>query len=114
MSTQQKSYKKKDQIKLNESIYNKYFEFINDSKYKQYFESNEDNWNKIFDQVILYIDKNNKIPTRYDKNIEVKQLGNWLNSQRNNYNKKEHSMKNKEIYDKWTIFINNSKYIKYF
>jgi DNA repair protein RadD len=114
LSTQQKSYKKKDQIKLNEPIYKKYFEFINDSKYKQYFESNEDNWNKMFDQVILYIDKNNRIPSRYEKNIEVKQLGNWLNSQRNNYNKKEHSMKNKEIYDKWTIFINNSKYIKYF
>ena len=34
--------------------------------------------------------------------------------QTSNYNKKENLMKNKEIYNKWTEFINDPKYKKYF
>ena len=38
----------------------------------------------------------------------------WIVTQQKNYKNKEKIMKNKEIYDKWTEFVNNPLYLKYF
>jgi hypothetical protein len=38
----------------------------------------------------------------------------WLSHQQQNYKKKEHIMKNNEIYNKWTEFLNDNNYKKYF
>ena len=65
------------------------------------------------EEVKKYIDKNDKRPKGYDKNIHIKKLGHWINSQQANY-KKENIMKTEEIYNKWTEFINDDKYKKYF
>jgi hypothetical protein len=67
-----------------------------------------DNLNKIKD----YIDKNKKKPSQTDENKEIKQLGCWIATQLKNYKTKKHNMKNKEIYNDWTQFIN--EYQKYF
>jgi hypothetical protein len=61
-----------------------------------------------------YIDTNNKRPSSSDKNKEIKILSTCISNQSLNYKKKENLMKNKEIYNKWTNFINDSKYKKYF
>ena len=92
-----------------EEIYNKWTEFINDNKYKIYFLSNEDEWFELFNKVKLYIDTNNKRPSKHDKNLEIKQLGAWLGMQQQNYKNKEHIMVNEEIYNKWSEFINKYK-----
>ena len=89
----------------NEEIYNKWTEFINN--YKIY--SNEDSWIESLNQAKKYIDENNKRPSSEDKNTEIKTLGIWICVQKRNYNKKECIMKNEEIYNKWTEFINNYK-----
>jgi len=89
----------------NEEIYNKWTEFINN--YKIY--SNEDSWIESLNQVKKYIDENNKRPSSTDKNTGIKTLGSWISKQQTNYKKKEEIMKNEEIYNKWTEFINNYK-----
>jgi hypothetical protein len=35
-------------------------------------------------------------------NKKIKCLGAWISHQQKNYTKKEHIMKNEEIYNKWT------------
>lgn len=107
-------YKKKDQIMKHVYIYNKWTEFINNEKYKQYFLSNEDVWNNTFEEVLKHIKNNNKLPSRYDNNIKVKQLGTWFKHQQQNYRKKKDIMKNELIFNKWTQFINDKKYKQYF
>jgi superfamily II DNA or RNA helicase len=111
---QQVNYKKKLQIMKNKEIYNKWKEFINNEKYKIYFQSNEEIWNDNFIEVKKYIDINNKKPLESDKNLNIKKLGVWISYQQQNYKKKEHIMKNNEIYNKWTEFINDNNYKKYF
>jgi len=112
ISNQQNNYKNKEKIMLNEEIYNKWTVFIN--KYKKYFQSNEDLWLETFNQIIQYIDENNKRPSKHDVNKQIKHLGIWIQHQQNNYNKKEKIMLNKEICNKWTEFTNDDKYKKYF
>ena len=112
--TQQTNYKKKDRAMKNEEIYNKWNKFINDPKYINYFQSLEDNWMEKFNKVIQYIDINNKRPCQKDKDKIIKTLGRWISNQSLNYKKKEKLMKNEEIYNKWTNFINDPKYNKYF
>jgi antitoxin component HigA of HigAB toxin-antitoxin module len=114
ISTQQKNYKKKTEIMKNEEIYDQWTDFINDIQYKAYFESNEESWVKQLEQVKKYIDENNKRPSESDKNKDIKQLGKWISHQQKNYKKKEQIMKNEEIYNFWTNFINDIQYKAYF
>ena len=108
--TQQRSYKNKIQIMKNQEIYDKWTEFTN--KYEQCFRSHEKNWKITLDNVETFIISNKKTPSRHSKNIEEKQLNRWINYQKISYKKKENIMKNQEIYNIWTVFIN--KYKKHF
>jgi hypothetical protein len=98
----------------NEEIYNKWTEFINDKRYITYFQSNEELWIERLNELKQYIDTNNKRPSNHDKDINIKQLATWLSHQVKNYKKKKEIMSNEEIYNKWTEFINDKKYISYF
>ena len=98
----------------NEQIYNQWTNFINDPNYIKYFQSNEEIWLELFEQVKLYINKNNKRPSISNKDIKIKQLGSWISDQQKNYKKKKKIMSNEQIYNQWTKFINDPNYIKYF
>jgi hypothetical protein len=111
-STQPQNYSKKDKIMENIEIYNEWTKFINDEKYKKYFLTNEDEWIIILNDVKKYIDTNNKRPTSQDKNIIYRKLGNWIIANTKKFKTK--SMNNEEIYKKWTEFINDPIYKKYF
>jgi superfamily II DNA or RNA helicase len=106
------NYKQKKEIMKDEELYNKWTEFINE--YNQYFLDNKTIWNNSLEKVINYIDENNKIPSTIDKNNEIKTLGNYLSVQKQNYKTKKYIMSNEDIYNKWTEFINDTKYKKYF
>ena len=41
-------------------------------------------------------------------------MGEWIGHSQTNYSKKIHNMKDKNIYNLWSEFINNDKYKKYF
>jgi hypothetical protein len=108
------NYKIKKQIMENEEIYNLWTEFINDDKYKEYFVSNEDNWKLSLQQLKEYIDKNDKRPSSKDKNKDIKILSCWISNQTPKYKNRKEIMKNEEIYNIWTEFINDKKYKEYF
>ena len=75
-------------------------------------QNGEEIWMKRLDDVKKYIDENNKRPSKKDK--EFKKLGQWLCDQQKYYKKKICIMKNEEMYNKWTEFINDNKYKIYF
>lgn len=114
INSQSTNYKTKYQIMSNEEIYNKWTEFINNQKYKKYFQSNEDEWNNKLNEVIQYIDTNDKKPSNKSINKHVKTLDSWIKHQKDNYKNKKHIMSNEKIYKQWTKFINDPKYAKYF
>ena len=89
-------------------------DFINDDKYKIYFYDNSITWINNLEKIKLYIDENNKRPNSNDKNKEIKSLGIWMVSNQLKYKIKKEIMKIDEIYNKWTNFINDDKYKKYF
>ena len=102
-----------------EDIYNKWTEFINDNKYNKYIIIDlKELWMNKLEEVNEYIDKNNKRPSQLDKDEDIKQIGQWISKQKTNYdidiNKCKYSMKDEDIYNKWTNFINDNKYNKYF
>jgi hypothetical protein len=111
-SCQMTNYRQKKNSMKNKEKYNKWDDFINNIKYKKYFQSNDELWDESFKQLKLYIDTNEKRPSKHDKDNKI--LGNWVSAQQTNYNKKMKIMKNKIIYNKWEDFINDSKYKKYF
>ena len=105
-------------IMKDKEIHQLWTKFINDEKYKKYLviDLNE-NWKQNLQQVKEYIDVNNKAPSRTDKNKEIKILGQWVSTQKGNYNvniqQSKQIMKDKEIHQLWTEFINDEKYKKY-
>jgi hypothetical protein len=110
ISQQINNHRKRIYIMKQEHIYNRWTIFI--EKYKEYFQSNEDQWKLMLNKLEIYINTNKKRPSDRDKNNDIKVLGKWKSHQQTNYKKKVNIMKNKEIYDKWTIFI--EKYKEYF
>jgi len=114
-NNQNKNYKKKNNLMRNKDIYDEWTDFINNDKYKQYLLSNEEEWNNNLQKLKQYIDNNNNIkPSIHHKNNDKKILANWISNQNRKYKLKEGCMKEQEIYDKWTNFINDKKYNKYF
>jgi hypothetical protein len=111
---QQHNYINKQYIMSNETIYDTWTEFITHEKYKKYFTSNVDEWKNKLTEVKKYIDANNKKPSSANKNIIIKQLGEWIHNQQYNYAKKLNIMLNEVVYDMWTKFITQSKNKKYF
>ena len=107
------NYNTKKYIMLNEEIYKIWTEFINSNNYKEYFISNEDKWKLKLNEIKIYIDKNNKLPSTHDKNEEIKSLGRWISVQQKNYKSEKEIMSNNKIYKIWTDFINSDKYKEY-
>lgn len=75
-------------------------------------ESGEDYWFGKLGKAKGYINENEKRPSRDDKNIDIKKLGNWLSKQQQNYFEKKYIMTNKKIRKEWEEFA--KEYKKYF
>jgi superfamily II DNA or RNA helicase len=71
-------------------------------------------WINTLSLVKQYITINNKRPSSEDKDKQVAKLGRWILTQIKNYYTKKYIMSNEIIYNNWTEFINNPKYIEYF
>ncbi len=107
---QQNNYQNNEQNMQDENIKNAWGEFI--EKYKEYFLSNEEILNNKLKLIEDYIIKNKKKPSSYDKNKDIKMLGQWITKQQNNYKNNEQIMKEENIRKKWKEFI--EKYKEYF
>jgi len=114
ISTQIKNYKDKKNIMEDKNIYNLWTKFINDEKYKEFFEDNSTLWINKLNDIKKYIDENNKRPSSKDKNNKIKTLDKWIGTQLKNYKNKKKIIKNENIYNLWTEFINDNKYKEFF
>ena len=115
VSTQKKTYRNKSGIMKDDNIFTTWTEFINHETYSHYFSSAEEKWFAKLSEIKDYIDKHKALPSRHQKeNQHEKVLGNWIKEQRFTHNKKIKIMKDEDIYNKWTEFINDDKYINYF
>jgi len=110
LSNQKTNYRLKNRIMKNNTIYNKFKEFL--ETYKEYLLSNEEKWYNYFEKLIKYIKENNKLPSSESKDKDVKILGSWFLNQKNNYKNHIKSMKNEIIYNKFKEFL--EKYKEYF
>jgi superfamily II DNA or RNA helicase len=110
-------YKNNNEIMKYQDIYNNWLEFINNDKYKIYFKVKEANtiiWINRLEEVKNYINKNNKKPSTSDKNQEIQKLAYWVTRNFRYYKYRNYIMKHKIIYYKFTEFINDNKYNKYY
>jgi len=67
-------------------------------------------WEEKLDNVKKYIDENDELPSKHNKNKEIKKYGLWILFQKQKYNKQ--IMYNLDRYKLWEDFIN--KYKKHF
>jgi hypothetical protein len=109
LSHQQRYYIRNENIMKNNNVRKKWEIFFNTDKYKQYFLTNDERWINMLDKIKKYISEEEKLPTRYNKDNEIKQLGRWLSSQQQNYSKKEYIMVDLSIRKKWELFVNEYK-----
>jgi superfamily II DNA or RNA helicase len=112
IQTQKINYKEIEQIMKKKEIYNLWTVFCN--KYEKYFMTYNDQWIINLKASKDYIEKYNKLPSKFDKNEDIKILYIWISTQKDNYTHKKNNMKNEEIYNKWKEFISDIKYNKYF
>jgi superfamily II DNA or RNA helicase len=90
-------------IMKDKEIYDEWTKFITD--YKEYVGDSNELWKIKLYLVKQYIDVNKKSPSNSDKNVDVKKLGKWIGTQKQNYKERKQIMKDIEIYDTWTKFI---------
>jgi ribosomal RNA-processing protein 8 len=107
LSHQQKNYKNKNESMREKNKYDLWTEFL--EKYKGYFISDDDNWYTKFEELKIFIDKNNKTPIAKSKNEIEKTLANWLSSNQQKYKIKSQSMKDEAKYKLWTKFLEEYK-----
>ena len=108
--TQNKIYTKKIDIMKNEEIYKEWKKFID--KYSYLTVNNKEIWYNKLNEVKKYINENNKKPSSKDKNKEINKLGCWIVRNTKKYNSKSEIMKDPEIYNIWSRFL--EEYTEYF
>lgn len=110
-SRQNLHYLERKEIMQNENIRILWEQFL--ENYGEYFMETVAIWEKTLNQVIEYIKNNNKLPSSTSNDIDVKKIGSWLLTQKQNYLKLKNVMKNKDIQILWENFVeNHSIYFK--
>jgi hypothetical protein len=107
---QNTKYNKEIKIMKDVEIRKQWDYFI--TKYSEHFKSNNEKWYENLNKLEQYILENKKRPSEVSKNKEIKQLGSWLSTQKQNYNNEQHNMKDVEIRKQWDYFI--TKYSEHF
>jgi superfamily II DNA or RNA helicase len=69
-------------------------------------------WDEKYNNLINYIEENGELPSIGDKDIKIKQLAAWHQTQKKNYDKKIKMMKHEKYNDIWKNFM--EEYPKYF
>ena len=103
LANQKQNYKNNKEIMKNKKIKAKWENFINE--YEKFFKTNQEIWYDNLNSIKEYIKKNNKLPSKKNKNKEIHTLGVWLINQKANYKNNKEIMKNEEIKSIWEEFI---------
>jgi superfamily II DNA or RNA helicase/molybdopterin biosynthesis enzyme MoaB len=72
------------------------------------FRSNEEAWNDKLNELKIYIEKNEKLPSRKDKDENSKRIVNWIYDQKINHRNKINIMKDDNIRKLWEEFIESN------
>ena len=99
----------KDGMK-NQEIWQLWTDTLADAKYSEALADPVQVWKNNHKKIRLHIDKNGKAPSTHAKDPEEKRLGQWVSTQKNNYNpsgptQSKDGMKNQEIWQLWTETI---------
>lgn len=98
-----KSHKSIVGVMKNSEVYDIWKNFL--ENYKELTMSSEERWVFHLDKLIEYININKKLPSKRDANSEIKFKGSWLSDQKKIFKNKTKIMKNKEIYNRFEIFL---------
>jgi hypothetical protein len=82
------------------------------AKYEVYFLYDVPKWKSTLAEVVNYIIANNKLPSQRDADPDIKVLGRWISTQRQQFKNEKYIMKNVMIRNIWINFKN--KHEKYF
>jgi superfamily II DNA or RNA helicase len=104
---QEQKYKEHKQLMKNENIRKIWEDFIKDNK--ELFNSNEEIWLNRFNLIKIYIKENKKLPSRDNKNKEIKSYGIFINHNMTNYKNNQKNMKNENIRRIWEEFVKDNK-----
>jgi superfamily II DNA or RNA helicase len=113
-STQNYNYKNIRCRMKEPEIYNTWVTFISNPRYMTFFLSQKEYWIKQLRDVMKSMDDTKKRPSKYSKNIIIKQFGGWITVQITNFKEKTQIMSDPEIYDMWAKFISDPTYAHYF
>ena len=105
INDQKRNYKNNKQIMKNKEIRIEWEDFIN--KYEELFRNNKEVWKDKLNKIKDYIKENGKLPSRENKNDDIRKLFSWIVYQKMNYKYNKEIMKNEEIKKEWKDFINN-------
>ncbi len=107
---QKENYKNNESFMKNIKIKNKWSEFT--EKFKKYFISDTDKWKKQLEEIIIYINENNKLPYKRHKDKNIQKCGRWVERQTHNYKNNNFIMKNNEqIAKEWEKFTEKYSYL---
>lgn len=104
------THKNKNGIMKNKNILVNWNIFLNE--YESYFKSDNEKWLQNFNEMEKFFIENNRRPTHHSKNDQEKRMGNFIQTNIKNYTDKKGTMKDEQIYNLWTDFI--EKYEQYF
>jgi superfamily II DNA or RNA helicase len=96
---QKQIYRKNEDIMKNNDIRRIWEEFVTDNSIL--FRTNEELWNAKLDELIVYIETNNALPSTCDQDESTDALKNWMRRQNQNYVNKQDIMKHEEYRKKW-------------
>jgi uncharacterized protein (DUF736 family) len=105
--TQKQNYAKNVWIMKNPEIRSKWEETL--EKYKEYLCDADEQWHLTHEKVCKYMDDEEKAPSATDEKPEIRKLGRWVQTQKQNYAKKTHIMSNPEIRSKWEATLEKYK-----
>jgi hypothetical protein len=74
-------------------------------KFPKLFRTNYDIWEDKLNEIKVYIQDNNKLPSTSDKDDTIMKLGLWISRQKQNYDKNEDMMRNDNIRRLWCEFV---------
>ncbi len=100
---QKRNFDKKQNIMKNYEIQTLWEEFMKENN--KLFLNNEELWIENKHKVEEYIRHHNKLPAQTDKIQDIAVLGNWIQSQKQNYIKKSKIMVNENIRKLWEDFV---------
>jgi hypothetical protein len=102
ISHQRTNSAKRLKLMSNDNIYAAWIEFI--EQYKDYFRTNEEIWFCMLEKVKDYINKNHCRPSHNSEDKDIKKLGNWIRTQKENVRKQKKSMRNEKLLNAWNEF----------